>query len=132
MPIRSDLRHFYTGPAWQAVRSRIRDRAADRCEHCQVPNHARVYRRGGWWYDAILGQWRDWLGAPWAPGPPRHFRRRLVRIVCAVVHLNHTPGDDRDDNLRFLCQWCHLHYDAGKHRETRQIRKDAARPLLVM
>lgn len=39
-----------------------------------------------------------------------------------------------DANLRALCQWCHLHHDAGLHiehaRATRQTRKDAARPLL--
>jgi hypothetical protein len=29
---------------------------------------------------------------------------RTVLIVLAVAHLNHTPGDDRDENLAALCQ----------------------------
>jgi hypothetical protein len=57
---------------------------------------------------------------------------RWVGIVCTMAHLDHTPGNDSDDNLRFLCQWCHLHYDQSHHKESRQLRKDRGRPLLVM
>lgn len=55
----------------------------------------------------------------------------MVQVVCTVAHLNHVAGDDREENLAFLCQWCHLHYDAAHHHETRGARKDAARPLLA-
>jgi hypothetical protein len=54
--------------------------------------------------------------------------------VLTVAHLNRTPGDDRHENLRLLCDACHLRYDAKANapvaRRTRQRRKDAARPLL--
>lgn len=50
--------------------------------------------------------------------------------MLAVAHLNHVAGDDRDENLKALCQWCHLHWDQIHHKETRSSRKDAARPLL--
>jgi 5-methylcytosine-specific restriction endonuclease McrA len=36
-------------------------------------------------------------------------------VVCTTAHLNHTPEDCRDENLKFLCQKCHNGYDA-KHR----------------
>lgn len=55
-----------------------------------------------------------------------------IKVVLGVAHLNHTPGDDRDENLKALCQWCHLNYDKIHHRETRAARKDKARPLLAM
>jgi hypothetical protein len=55
-----------------------------------------------------------------------------VGIVLTVAHLNHVAGDDRDENLKALCQWCHLNYDRQHHAETRSIRKDAARPLLAV
>lgn len=48
----------------------------------------------------------------------------------AGAHLNHVSGDDRDENLKALCQWCHLQYDKLQHHETRATRKDSARPLL--
>jgi 5-methylcytosine-specific restriction endonuclease McrA len=57
--------------------------------------------------------------------------RRTVSIVLTVAHLNHTPGDDREENLMALCQWCHLNYDRLHHKETRSDRKDARRPLLM-
>jgi len=49
-----------------------------------------------------------------------------------VAHLNHTPGDDRDDNLAALCEFCHLHFDAPHHKLQREIRKDKARPMFEM
>jgi hypothetical protein len=61
---------------------------------------------------------------------------RWVHIVLSVAHLNQTPGDDRDENLKALCQWCHLRNDRMTHLRnahiTRARKKDQTRPLLVM
>lgn len=54
----------------------------------------------------------------------------IFGIQCGAAHLNHVPGDDRPENLAWLCRACHLRYDAGKHKESRSARKDRARPLL--
>lgn len=121
MPIRRDLRPFY-GQAWRTVtRPRILARAGDRCEACGAPNHRKVVRLAASW--SLLGE-RTWFHPdglkPW----------RVVRIVLTIAHLNHVAGDDRDENLKALCQWCHLHYDRDHHAETRAIRKDRARTLL--
>jgi hypothetical protein len=132
MPIRPEFRRFYRGKAWQLVRERIRARALNSCEACGVRNHTRVYRRGGWWFDDVAHHWRGPDGS--FTFPPRGLRRRFVRIVCTISHTNHTPGDDYDDNLRFLCQWCHLNHDRRMHlansSNTRKTKKDAGRPLL--
>lgn len=100
MPIRADLRHFYRGPHWEATRARIRDRAGDRCEHCSLANGSRVQRLD-----------------------------RCVLIQCGCAHLNGVAGDDRDENLGWLCRGCHLRHDTKQHHETRATRKDARRPL---
>ncbi len=155
MPIRPELRKLYRGPAWAAVRSRILERArieaprrfglpADvpRCEQCGKPNHRRV-----WVYS------QPDFGQFWSPGKGvgQKWRRcsaggtvfnpalftsgrpswRRIRVVLTLAHLNHVSGDDRDENLKALCQWCHLNYDKLHHKETRCQRKDAARPLLT-
>jgi len=143
MPIRPELRHFY-GKEWQTVtRPRILARANNCCEECGVPNHLRVTRAMSWW---TIPPWQWWF-TPWKPdGFPSivwrtgravhkgdNFPREIcheVYIVICVAHLNHTPGDDRDENLKALCQYCHLHMDAFQHHRTRATRKDAARPLL--
>jgi hypothetical protein len=134
MPIRPDLRPFYRGPAWKATRERIMKRAKNRCEQCGKRNHRRVYARylrlmgepRMWWsYGCTV--WRDHTGR--RATPPRFSRETRVRVICTVAHLNHVSGDDRDENLKFLCQWCHLNYDKLHHRQTRITRKDAARPI---
>lgn len=51
-------------------------------------------------------------------------------IQCGCAHLDHDPSNNADQNLAWLCRACHLHHDAAKHRDTRQRRKDRARPLL--
>lgn len=130
MPIRPEFRQFYRPSIWQPVRKRILERAGNKCEECRVPNHVHALRNGG-------NSWE--VGERWySPDglPPRAWRKtRLVKIVLTVAHLNHTPGDDRDENLKALCQWDHLHYDRARHihsaHKTRATRKDEKRPLLA-
>jgi hypothetical protein len=47
-------------------------------------------------------------------------------VVLTTAHLNHTPEDCRDENLRAMCQGCHLHYDRDHHAETRRATRAAA------
>lgn len=37
------------------------------------------------------------------------------RVVLTVAHLDHNPANCAPDNLRALCQKCHLTYDARLH-----------------
>lgn len=115
MPIRPDLRHFYTGPEWRATRERIRERAHDCCEQCGRPNGS----------DAVLTESGEYVDPDAC-----HGTGRAVTIQCGCAHLNHIPSDNRDGNLKWLCRRCHLLHDQGKHKDTRSARKDAARPLL--
>ena len=49
------------------------------------------------------------------------------KVVLTVAHLNHIEMDCRDENLRAMCQLCHLSYDREQHqansRKTRRSRK---------
>jgi len=144
MPIQPKLRHFYRGPGYRAWRAALVERAGDKCEQCRKPNGWTVEThtslnvlglRMAWRFIRHNGPWRDQHGkrivrlthvqALKRLGPPR-----AVKVVLTAAHLNHTPGDDRAENGRLLCQWCHLNYDQPHHKETRTQRKDAARPLL--
>lgn len=143
MPIRPEFRHLYRGIAWQAARARILTRAKHCCEKCGVPNHVMATRAMAWWCIAPELWWfRPWKadqypGMVWRnEGIVHHgdnFPRKICRrvyIVLTIAHLNNVPGDDRDENLRALCQYCHLTMDLRFHKQTRCTRKDAARPLL--
>lgn len=112
MPIKPELRHHY-GKTWRTVtRPRILERAGNCCEQCGVQNRVAVWRNG-----------RDWSTTHFEGAHP-------IWVVLTIAHLNHTAGDDRDDNLKALCQWCHLNLDVEHHRESRAIRKDLGRPIL--
>lgn len=130
MPIRKDLRHFY-GPVWrQETRPQILARARDKCECCKVPNHTEVFRASGMWRHIAVGAvWHRANGKVTTFQPATDHR---VRIVLTIAHLNHISGDDRADNLKAMCQWCHLDYDRRHHQRSRATRKDKARPLLQL
>ena len=151
MPIRAEFRNFYRGPAWLATRKRILGRARNRCEQCGKPNHTRVFvlservikpgvlgiERIQLWLAVEGGRiWRDCWGKQrrdirWSNVEGCAALPRSIYVCCTVAHLNHIPGDDREENLRLLCGWCHLNYDKLHHRNTRCARKDAVRPILL-
>jgi len=143
MPIRAELRHHY-GKIWRTViRPRILARAGNKCEQCYKPNRKRVSvislpGVGQFWRLRASDAWVRCIDATAFPSSImyRTFSdgvraARRIRVVLTVAHLNHVAGDDRDENLKALCQWCHLNYDLAHHHETRAARKDAARPLLT-
>jgi hypothetical protein len=40
-------------------------------------------------------------------------------VVLTTAHLDHTPENCHPENLRAMCNGCHLHYDRDHHRQTR-------------
>lgn len=84
---------------WKEIRQRILARAGHKCELCGIENYAqRINRQGA-----------------------------SIKVVLTIAHLNHTPEDCSDDNLRAWCQKCHLAYDHEHHQRnahnTRRNRK---------
>jgi len=124
MPIRPSDRHRYPKD-WTAIRARILERAGNRCEFCGLENGVIGRRRP----DGSFERW-DGIGTAHASLD----RIRLARIVLTIAHLDHTPENNAESNLRALCQRCHLLHDREQHirnaRENRVRRLDAARPLL--
>lgn len=117
MPIRPSERARYPRD-WKAISARIRARAGGRCEcegecglHSTTPGPRRCVE---------------------VHGEPARFARG--RIVLTVAHLDHTPENCADDNLRAMCQRCHLRYDRDHHAETAAATrraKSAQMPLPV-
>jgi len=99
---------------WKRISTEIRERSGGRCEcegecglHRTHPGPRRCVERNGEF-------------AKWANG----------KVVLTVAHLNHQPEDCRPQNLKAMCQRCHLRYDQEHHqrnaRETRRSRKAVA------
>lgn len=130
MPITPENRKRYP-VNWKEISLKIRERAGDRCEFCRAPNREIIIRgeedgckgyymvANGDVYDENTG---EYLGI--ARGS--EFTGRPVLIVLTVAHLDHQPENNNDDNLKALCQQCHLRYDrhhhAGNAARTRQRR----------
>jgi N6-adenosine-specific RNA methylase IME4 len=110
MPIRPENQERYPAD-WPAISLRSRnERAGGRCE-CQGECG---YDHGG--------------RCPEVNRQPHSVTRSIV--VLTVAHLDDTPENCGDDNLRAMCQRCHLAYDRHLHvynlRETHSHRRLAA------
>ena len=86
---------------WKLISKRIRERSGGQCEcigecglHRTHPGPRRCIERDG-------------QPAKWAKG----------KIVLTVAHLDHTPENCTDDNLKAMCQRCHLRYDMELHQQ---------------
>ncbi|MBV0920649.1 hypothetical protein KC238_25670 [Mycobacteroides chelonae] len=107
MPIRPENRGRYPKD-WPEISRRIRfERAQGRCE-CEG--------------ECLRGTHLD--RCPNVNGQPAYGTGS--RVLLTVAHLNHTPEDCRDENLKAMCQGCHLHYDLEHHAQTRQRARTAA------
>ncbi len=106
MPIRPENKHRYPRN-WREIRAAILDRAGHRCEQCGIPNHA--------WRNKSTGEWTEDIGLVDAWVCDRY---KTVRIVLTIAHLDHTPENCDPNNLRALCQRCHLRYDIPHHKRT--------------
>lgn len=93
-------------PNWKTeIRPAILERAGNRCEFCGVPNGEIVYRNKS---RRCRGQSTSYSNIT------------PVKIVLTVAHLNHDITDNRPENLRALCQRCHLTHDKEQHAQTRR------------
>lgn len=116
MPISRENRARYPSN-WKAISEHIRFiRAGNRCEctgQCGEPHEDRCRALNG------------------MPHPVTRSR-----VVLTVAHLNHTPEDNREENLLALCQRCHNRLDL-EHRirnraETIAAKRDAESGQLGM
>lgn len=95
---------------WKEIRKKILERAKDRCENCGLENYATGYRDKNGDFHHCEGLALD---AAVEDG------ERVFTIVLTIAHLNHCISDNRSENLKALCQRCHLHIDKDQHRANR-------------
>lgn len=102
MPIRPENRERYPAD-WDAISLEVKERAGWRCEcegECGRGTHAARCTN-------VHG------GEAYGTGS---------RVVLTTAHLDHVPENcgtpGQRDNLKAMCQGCHLHYDREHHAET--------------
>lgn len=110
-PIRPENRGRYPAD-WKQISDRIRfERAEGQCEcegECGMPAHLAEGGRCPNLHDHPSA----YSGAP---------------VVLTTAHLDHQPENCDPQNLRAMCQGCHLWYDRKHHAETRAATREATR-----
>lgn len=126
MPIKPENRARYP-KNWKEIRQRILCRANYRCEH---PDCGAMHRELGYWNDGV------WVSLPPAlkdagVDKPCSIQCadgstiKVIMIVLTIAHLDHTPENCSDDNLRAWCQRHHLAYDHDHHQQnSRKTRRN--------
>ncbi len=98
MPIKKENKNKYP-KNWKEISNRIRfERAEGRCE-CN----------GECGLHTTTGRCIE------RHGEPAHYAKG--KIILTVAHLNHDESDCRDENLKAMCQRCHLRYDSERHKQ---------------
>lgn len=93
-PIKPENRGRYpAAPEWAAIRQAILERARWRCE-------------------GSPGLYPDCRAVNAYPHPVTGSR-----VVLTIAHLDQQPENNDPENLRALCQRCHLGFDAKWRRE---------------
>jgi hypothetical protein len=128
MPIRPENKALYPDD-WKNISIRVRHAAGQKCQWCGKPNGETIAvgPSGEWGHKNEL-LWRDDKGIPCPVPHPDTWRD--VKIILTVAHLDHDPRNNSDDNLRALCQRCHLRYDAPEKARRRNLRR-RGRPLFI-
>lgn len=139
VPIKPENKDRYPKD-WPDIRAKILARARNRCEHCGVRNHALGGRlRDGRFLPALpLGEkllrleWPKPGDTAWCRNGKISERLRIIRIVLTIAHLDHVPEHCDDDNLRALCQRCHLRHDRVHHAQTAYATRKAIANTIEM
>jgi hypothetical protein len=122
MPISPQNRKLYP-PDWKAISERIRfERAKGQCECCGVWHGESGCRD-------VLGEFitSEEHAAGAGLFDSNNPLPKLIKIVLTVAHLNHDPTDNRDENLKAMCQKCHNDYDRAHRQANARVTREKKR-----
>lgn len=114
-PIKSENRYRYPSN-WKMIRAQIMKRSGGQCEchgECGKHNETTGQRRC---------KERDQQPALFARG----------RIILTIAHLDHTPENCDPENLKAMCQACHLRYDKDEHAKNAAATRESKSPQLKL
>lgn len=114
------------------IRPKILNRAEHKCEYCKVPDGSVIIRasyRGLRLYIDHTGKiYQESDGSEYvAHSDLLDYSDKTLKIVLTIAHLDQNVENNEEENLKALCQKCHLNHDRYynrlKFRETINRRK---------
>ena len=115
MPIKPENKKLYP-KNWKEIRQNILQRANNKCEFCGISNYAVGYRD----YNGNFVKVNEYAENV---SPDVLYGEKIIKIVLTIAHLDHNPQNNNPENLKALCQKCHLNYDLEHHLESRKKKK---------
>ncbi len=118
-------------PDWPAISKRVREAAGQMCEWCGVANGAvgARDRHGDWHADDDIHAMNSSVGEDLFAG---EFPR-MVKMVLTVAHIHDPdPMNCEPENLKALCNRCHLNHDRAHHIAQARERRRRERGQLAM
>jgi len=112
---------------WPEIRKKILERAGNKCEFCGLRNGAVGFRDAGGSFNEI-----DFSEADEYPDIDDDDDIRIFKIVLTIAHMDHDTTDNRPENLRALCQKCHLNYDKVQHKQARRATRANKQGLIKL
>lgn len=112
-------------PKWKLIRKLIKEnRAKGKCEHCDLEHNSYAMRGG---FSPAPTFLVERMHALVKDGFKEFEARKMVgiaKVVLTVAHLDHDITNNRFDNLKCLCQRCHLQHDKADNWNRRRYGKD--------
>jgi len=114
-------------PNWKTeIVPRIKARAGNCCEECGVFNHSLIKRGKGSQYRLICDNEREMIKAKVNHAGYTHAGAikalGFTKVVLTIAHLKHDKlnWDVKAEDLKALCQRCHLRLDIKHHTANRK------------
>lgn len=108
---------------WEDIRKRILIRANDRCEKCNVKNHALINKSDRTYATKNqLDMYHGLINVNSYSKLQARRRMDLTLIVLTIAHINHDKENHevKDEDLAAYCQKCHLSHDMSHHVQNRK------------
>lgn len=130
MPIKPENKGRYPKD-WKSIRLQVLMRAGHRCEFCGIYNHSWGWRNSAGEFHRVKKRPLREAGCRKTPFllATDKGEVKIIEIVLTIAHLDHTPENCALDNLKALCQRCHLTYDAEMHAQEARISRRKGKAL---
>jgi len=114
LPIKPENKDKYPDD-WDETREATLKKYNNRCAFCGVENHTFGYRdENGKFIKVEEGCALDIAALD---------GYKIIEIVLTRAHLNQDETDNREENVKPLCQKCHNNLDAARRAQTRYMTK---------
>ncbi|MEP7197255.1 MAG: hypothetical protein ABI851_12105 [Saprospiraceae bacterium] len=120
MPI--DYKNYATN--WKSeIRPAILKRANGKCELCNLIDHIEGYRDNNGDFISVKQIALKLLeGYNYFENELDNIKidQKPIRIILTIAHLNHDVKNNDPENLKALCQKCHINHDKHYHKSNRR------------